>query len=155
MRAAARWETKLQATARLLVAWPAVHTFALLALCSAYLQGGIDKAADFGAAMDEMRNFGLAPAGPFALAVIALELVGSALILTGIWRWAGALALAAFTLIATLLANRFWDAPAANRLAIENGFFEHLGLVGGLILVAWWDLAEPAGAADAVTFHDG
>jgi uncharacterized membrane protein YphA (DoxX/SURF4 family) len=69
-----------------------------------------------------------------------IELVGAALILTGIYRWLGALSLAGFTLMATLLANRFWEIPMPDRFMVENTFFEHLGLVGGFLLVAWQDL---------------
>jgi hypothetical protein len=37
----------------------------------------------------------------------------------------------------------FWNAIfAADRFMIENAFFEHLGLVGGFLLVAWYDLRE-------------
>lgn len=119
---------------------PWIHWLALLALCAAYLQGGLQKAMDFGAAVGEMRQFGLAPAAPFALATIALELGASALILTGYHRWLGALLLAGFTLAATFLSNRFWAMPSSQRVMATNTFFEHLGLVGGLVLVAWHDL---------------
>jgi uncharacterized membrane protein YphA (DoxX/SURF4 family) len=120
----------------------AVRWVALLLLVSAYLQGGLDKATDFASAIGEMHHFGLEPAAPLALAVIALELGASLLILTGRLRWLGAIALAAFTLAATFVANRFWSAPAADRFMLENGFFEHLGLVGGFLLVAWTDWLE-------------
>ena len=49
---------------------------------------------------------------------------------------------AAFTLIATFVANRFWEIPLPERFMVENAFFEHLGLVGGFLLVAWYDLRE-------------
>ncbi|VVD76708.1 DoxX family protein [Pandoraea horticolens] len=113
---------------------------ALLLLCAAYLQGGWVKLFDFSSAMAEMQHFGLSPSAPLAAATIALELGASAAILTGIWRWLGALALAAFTLMATFLANRFWSAPPEAQFAMANAFFEHLGLVGGFLLVAWDDL---------------
>ena len=49
----------------------------------------------------------------------------------------GALALMAFTLAATLIANRFWGLPPGpERFMAANGFFEHLGLAGGFLLVA-------------------
>ncbi|VVE12160.1 DoxX family protein [Pandoraea cepalis] len=118
-----------------------IYWLALLLLCSAYLQGGIDKAMDFPGAIAEMRHFGLSPAAPMALAVIVLEIGASLLILTGRWRWLGALALAGFTLAASCLANRFWAAPPEARLMLANGFFEHLGLVGGFVAVAWYDLS--------------
>ena len=122
-------------------ATPPVHWIALLGLCAAYLQGGLVKAADFGGAITEMEHFGLAPAAPMAVGVIALELGASVMILTGFYRWLGALALGGFTLMATLIALRFWELPVGHdRFMAANAFFEHLGLVGGFLLVAWHDL---------------
>ena len=123
----------------------AVHWLALLFLCAAYLQGGFNKATDFASAIAEMNHFGVSPAAPMALAVIVLELGASALILTGFYRWLGALALGAFTLFATFVALRFWEMPVGQgRFMAANSFFEHLGLVGGFVLVAWHDLKERA-----------
>ncbi|BEP39360.1 DoxX family protein (plasmid) [Variovorax sp. V59] len=122
----------------------AVRWVALLLLCAAYLQGGLNKAMDFHAAIAEMNHFGLSPAGPLAAAVIVLELGAAALILTGFHRWLGALALAGFTLMATFVALRFWEMPQPERFMAANSFFEHLGLVGGFLLVAWLDLKEHA-----------
>jgi uncharacterized membrane protein YphA (DoxX/SURF4 family) len=119
-----------------------VRWLAMLGLVAAYLQGGIDKAMDFPSAVAEMQHFGLAPAAPLALATICLELVASLMILGGRGRAIGALVLAGFTLFATFVANRFWAASGQDRFMLENGFFEHLGLVGGFVLVAWIDLQE-------------
>ena len=55
----------------------------LLGLCAAYIQGGLQKALDFNGAILEMRHFGLSPESPMAVAVIALELGASAMILIG------------------------------------------------------------------------
>lgn len=117
----------------------------LLLLCSAYLQGGLEKAFDFPAALAEMRHFGLAPAAPLAVLTIAGELGASVLVLSGRLRWAGAVYLALFTLAANLVANRFWELSGMARTMSENGFFEHLGLAGAFLLVAWLDWQ--AGAA--------
>jgi uncharacterized membrane protein YphA (DoxX/SURF4 family) len=121
---------------------PWVRWLALLGLCAAYLQGGLNKAIDFPAAIAEMNHFGLSPAAPLAIAVIVLELGASVLVLTGFHRWLGALALAGFTLFATFLALRFWEMAAPERFMAANAFFEHLGLVGGFVLVAWHDLQQ-------------
>jgi len=123
---------------------PMVYWFALLALCAAYLQGGLQKLMDFNGAVAESAHFGMTPAVPVTVAVIVLELGASLAILCHRARWLGALLLAAFTLAATFVANRFWDAPAAERFGMTNAFFEHLGLVGGFVLVAWHDLRERA-----------
>lgn len=120
----------------------AVGWFALLALCSAYIQGGLTKAFAFDAAIAEMHRFGLEPAALFAGAAITFELGASILILAGFLRWAGALLLAIFTMIVMLIVNRFWSIDASHRLMVENGFFEHLGLVGGFLLAAWLDLKK-------------
>ena len=120
----------------------AVHWLALLFLCAAYLQGGFNKATDFPSAIAEMNHFGLSPAAPMAVAVIVFELGAALMILTGFHRWLGALGLAGFTLMATFVANRFWEIAVAapERFMAANAFFEHWGLVGGFLLVAWHDL---------------
>ncbi len=118
----------------------AVHWLALLFLCAAYLQGSFNKATDFPSAIAEMNHFGIAPAGPMAVAVIVFEFGAALMILTGFYRWLGALGLAGFTLMATFVANRFWALAMPERFMVANAFFEHWGLVGGFLLVAWHDL---------------
>ena len=118
-----------------------VRWVALIGLCSAYIQGSVTKLMDFSGAIAEMEHFGLTPAAPIAAAVIFFELACSAMILTGFCRWIGALALALFTLMATFVALRFWEMPPGMpRMMATNAFFEHLGLVGAFLLVAWYDL---------------
>jgi uncharacterized membrane protein YphA (DoxX/SURF4 family) len=135
----------MRRTSSPVVTSPALRWAALLLLCAAYLQGGLNKALDFGSAIAEMNHFGVSPAAPMAVAVIVLELGASALVLTGFHRWLGALALGAFTLFATFVALRFWQMPVGQeRFMAANSFFEHLGLVGGFVLVAWHDLKERA-----------
>lgn len=121
----------------------ALRRLALLGLCSAYLQGPLTKLVDFGGAVAEMEHFGLQPAPAFAVAVICFEVAASALVLSGIHRWAGALALAFFTLAATMVALRFWQMPmGVERQMATNAFFEHLGLAGAFVLVALDDLVR-------------
>ena len=125
-----------------LVATPPIHFIALLGLCAAYIQGGVTKLLDFNAAIAEAQHFGLPFTTAAAGATIVTELAGSALILTGVYRWLGALWLAGFTLVATFVANRFWEMQLPERFMVENSFFEHFGLVGGFLLVAWLDLRK-------------
>lgn len=117
-----------------------VHALALLLLCAAYLQGSLTKLFDFPGALAEMAHFGLQPPALFAVGVIVLELGASLMILSGRGRWLGALALAVFTLAATGVALRFWEMPPGlPRAMATNACFEHLGLAGGFLLVAWID----------------
>jgi len=125
---------------------PVTRTVSLLALCAAYIQGPLTKIFEFNGALAEMDHFGLHPAAFFAVAVIAFELAASAMVVTGLLRWAGAIALAGFTLLATLIALRFWEmVPGMDRMMATNAFFEHIGLAGAFIFVAAADLAKGAG----------
>jgi len=121
-----------------------IHFLALLGLCAAYLQGGMVKLRDFDGAIDEMRQYGLPMPRVLAGLVILVELGGSALILSGYLRWAGASILALYTLTATMIANRFWVLSGGERFKVENSFFEHFGLTGGLVLVALQDWVASA-----------
>lgn len=137
------FDRKLAAIVRPVLGSSAMRFIAYLGLCAAYLQGGLVKLTDFPGAVSEMVHFGLSPAPLFAVLVIVLELGASVMIMTGWLRWLGALGLAGFTLLATGIALRFWELPAGQeRFMTANAFFEHLGLVGGFLLVVWLDLKE-------------
>ncbi|MBB3386570.1 MULTISPECIES: DoxX family protein [unclassified Rhizobium] len=143
-------QTKLASLARPIFGTRWMRFLAHLGLCAAYLQGGLNKLTDFPGAIGEITHFGLSPAAPFAVLVIILELAASVMILVGFFRWLGALGLGAFTLLATFLALRFWELPAGmERFMAANSFFEHLGLVGGFLLVAWLDLSHPISNTEA------
>jgi len=123
----------------------ALHWLALLLLCAAYLQGGLNKLLDFGSAVGEMQHFGLQPAAPLAVLVIGGELGAAAMVLSGRLRWLGAAWLALFTVAASFIANRYWEMAGMERFMAANSFYEHLGLAGGFLLVAWHDLARKGG----------
>lgn len=125
---------------RSLVSAPWMRWIALLCVCSAYLQGGLTKALNFSGAIAEMQHFGLDPATPLAIATIVVEFGAALMILAGWWRWLGALILALFTLGATFVANRFWEIPLPDQVMVMNAFFEHFGLIGAFLLIAWHDL---------------
>ncbi|MEG3163145.1 DoxX family protein [Sphingomonas sp. PB2P19] len=125
--------------------WRRTATLARLALVSAYLLGGIVKLGDWPAAVAEQAHFGLHPPPVWAALTIAVELIGPILILTGRFVWLGAGMLGVFTLLAAFTANAFWAMPAGQaRFMATNAFFEHLGLIGGFVLVALLDRARRA-----------
>ena len=74
---------------------------------------------------------------PMLLAVAAgvVELVAGVLIIIG-WqaRWA-ALALAGFTVVASVIFHNFWAMPAAQQMTQQLMFMKNIGVVGGLLLV--------------------
>jgi uncharacterized membrane protein YphA (DoxX/SURF4 family) len=109
---------------------------ARLALTSAYLLGGLTKLSDFSAAIAEQDHFGLHPGWLWASLSILVELGGSALVLSGSLVWLGAGGLGVLTAVAMVVANNFWAMSGHARLQGANAFFEHLGLIGGFVLVA-------------------
>ncbi|VWX53575.1 DoxX family protein [Novosphingobium sp. 9U] len=115
---------------------PATWFVARLALTGPYILGGVVKLTDWQGAVAEQAHFGLQPAALFAALTIAVELIGPALILANRLAWLGAGMLGVFTLLAALLANAFWTMHGPERFMATNAFFEHLGLVGGFVLVA-------------------
>lgn len=116
---------------------PGIWFLARAALVSAYVLGGAVKALDFPGAVAEQAHFGLHPPALWATLTIVVELLGSALVLSRRWVWLGAGTLGVFTGLAALTANAFWAMPGGHdRFMATNAFFEHLGLIGGFVLVA-------------------
>ncbi|MGJ5178116.1 DoxX family protein [Bradyrhizobium oligotrophicum] len=116
--------------------WPLLWPLARLALVSAYLIGGVQKLTDFPSAIAEQAHFGLQPAWLWAAAAIAVELIGSLLVIVNRLVWLGAGALGVLTSVAMLTANDFWHMDGHDRFMALNAFFEHLGLIAGLVLVS-------------------
>jgi uncharacterized membrane protein YphA (DoxX/SURF4 family) len=121
---------------RAILAWPWLLPVSRIALATAFLIGGIQKATDFPGAVAEQAHFGLQPAWLWAAAAIVVELGGSALVILGRWVWLGAGGLGTLTAIAMLTANDFWAKTGHDRFLAVNAFFEHLGLIAGLVLVS-------------------
>jgi len=119
-----------------ILGWRATWFLARLALSSAYVIGGVNKAIDFPGAVAEQAHFGLEPAWAWAIATIVVELGGSLLLIWGRLVWLAAGALGVLTAIAMLVANNFWAMEGQARFLAMNSFFEHLGLIAGLALAA-------------------
>ncbi|UAL08661.1 DoxX family protein [Caulobacter segnis] len=128
-----------------LLDWRPTAHVARLALVSAYLLGAVVKASDFPGAVAEQAHFGMTPPAFWAALTIAVEIIGPMLILTRRWLWLGAGMLGVFTLLAAFKANAFWTMAAGHdRFMATNAFVEHIGLVGGFVLVALLDRRERA-----------
>jgi uncharacterized membrane protein YphA (DoxX/SURF4 family) len=112
--------------------WPAAR----VALVSAFLIGGLTKLSDFSAAIAEQEHFGLHPGWLWAALAIVVELGGSALVMLGRLVWLGAGGLGVLTAVAMLTANDFWHLTGHDRFMALNAFFEHLGLIAGLVIVS-------------------
>lgn len=119
---------------RVLLSQPWVLPFARLALVSAYLIGGIDKALNFDGAIREQAHFGLHPAALWAALAVSVEIAGSLCVIFRCFTWLGAGGLAMLTIVAMVVANDFWNQSGVARFMALNSFFEHLGLIAALVL---------------------
>jgi uncharacterized membrane protein YphA (DoxX/SURF4 family) len=119
-----------------ILAWPWTWHAARVALVSAFIIGGLTKLSDFPAAIAEQEHFGLHPGWLWAALAIAVELGGSLLIISGRLVWFGAGGLGVLTAVAMVTANSFWTMAGHERFMELNAYFEHLGLIAGLVLVS-------------------
>ena len=105
----------------------------LLALM--FLFAGLSKFAGLEGTAGYIASKGLPLPQLLAIGTAALEVVGALLLIVG-WqaRWA-ALALAAFTLLATVLFHNFWAMPAEQQMVQQLMFMKNLSVVGGLLVV--------------------
>jgi putative oxidoreductase len=105
----------------------------LLALM--FVLAGISKLTGLQGTAGYIGSVGL-PA-PMALAVLTglFEVVAGIALAVG-WRarWA-AVALALFTLLASLIFHRFWSVPADQQMVQQLMFMKNLAVAGGLFLV--------------------
>lgn len=110
--------------------------FARVLLTFPFWGSGISKLIDFPGAVAEMQQYGLKPATFIAILVIFTQLGGSLLVISQRRAWAGAGALAIFTLLTIPIAHDFWNLKGE---AAKFEFYvavEHIALVGGLMLAA-------------------
>lgn len=116
-------------------AWPVLAAAARGLVAAPFLFSGISKLRDWTAGLDEVRALGLPLPAAVLTATVALQLGGGAMLALG-WHapWAAA-ALAAFTLMASLMAHPFWRSTGADARRQRVTFSEHLAIIGGLLTI--------------------
>ena len=101
-----------------------------------FLPSGIGKIAGFAGTVSYIASKGLPMPEVGAALALAVEVLGGlALVLGFKTRWA-AIALAIFTLAAGIIFHNYWAMPAEAQMLQKIIFDEHLGLIGGLLLLA-------------------
>ena len=116
---------------------PAVAVFARIVLTFPFWGSGLSKLIDFQGGVAEMAQFGLEPATLFNIATIIVQLGGSLLIILNRHVWLGAGALGVFTGLTILLVHDFWTMTEEPfRTIAFHTATEHVGMIGGLILVS-------------------
>ena len=112
---------------------PLVVARILLALM--FVLAGIGKLTGLEGTAGYIASKGLPVPMLLAAAAGVLELVAGVLLIIG-WqaRWA-ALALAVFTLVASVIFHNYWAMPAAQQMMQQLMFMKNLAVVGGLLFV--------------------
>jgi putative oxidoreductase len=105
----------------------------LLALI--FVRAGIGKPGAIGATVANMTSHGIPLANVLVWGVVALELGGGLLLLTGLFARCAALALGPYTLVLALIFHAYWLAPAAEARTQHALFFNHLAIIGGMLCV--------------------
>ena len=106
----------------------------LLALM--FVLAGFGKIAGFAATVGYMQSKGMPAAEVLAPLTILLEIGGGLALVFGFYtRWA-ALALAAFTLLASLIFHNFWAVPEPEQMVQQINFMKNLSIAGGMLVLA-------------------
>jgi len=106
-----------------------------IGLALLFLWSGYTKLAYMAANVAYMKAYGMAAAELLIWPAAVFELIAGAMLVLG-WkaRWA-ALALAAYTVIATLIFHRYWSVPADQMLDQQTHFMKNVAIIGGLLFV--------------------
>jgi len=98
-----------------------------------FIPAGFSKIGGFTGTAGYIASKGLPlPEVGAALAIAVEILAGIALVVGWKTRWA-ALALAVFTLVATVFFHAFWAVPPEQQMTQQLMFMKNVGLVGGLL----------------------
>jgi transmembrane protein len=128
-------------------------------LAATFLIPGIMQPLQFQGTVGEFAHFSLNPAPAYVVLSFVTLLIGSALvILGGRLTWLGAGALGVYTGLTVLIVHHFWTMTGADQLNEMRTTFEHISLIGGLMVVAVLEhrrasatAAAASGAAAAAT----
>ena len=115
------------------------NPFALLSrvlLAALFLPAGLAKLTGFDATVAYITAVGLPAPTLAAAAALVLEIGGGIALILGFGTRFAALALALFTLIASVVFHAYWAAPADQAFVTQLLFFKNIGVTGGLLAIA-------------------
>lgn len=109
---------------------------ARILLVALFLPAGIGKLTGFAGTVGYISSVGLPLPGVAAAVALIVEIVGSLALLVGFGTRFAALALAAFTLVASFFFHAYWAVPADQAFVTQLLFFKNIAVVGGLLALA-------------------
>lgn len=115
------------------------NTFSLVArilFVVMFLPAGIGKLTGFEGTVGYIASAGLPMPAAGAVLAMVVEIAGSLALLAGFGTRIAALALAAFTLAASVFFHAYWAVPADQAYVTQLMFFKNIAIVGGLLALA-------------------
>ena len=109
---------------------------ARIAIATVFLVSGLHKGIWFQKAAGEFRRDGIPAIWLTLPGTIVLHLVAASCLIVGYQTRAAALALAVFTVVATLKVHAYWRLPVDEQLGRSRITTANLAIVGGLLLLA-------------------
>lgn len=103
-----------------------------------FVPAGFGKIAGFAGTAGYIASKGLPLPEVGVVIAIVIELGAGLLVLAGFGTRIAALALAAFTLVATFVFHNYWGVPAEQQMMQQLMFFKNIAIVGGLLTLAAW-----------------
>ena len=119
---------------------PSYHPTLLLVgrllLAAVFLVAGIRKAMAVAGSAGYFAKLGFPMPEVVVYVAIVIEIGGALMLIAGWKTRIAAWILAAFVVIATFMAHRFWDFPDAQYANQMNHFLKNAAIVGGMMFVA-------------------
>jgi putative oxidoreductase len=109
---------------------------ARITLAALFIPAGFRKLMDLGAFTASLQKQGVPYAEVLAPIGAGVEFLAGVALLIGFQTSLAALLLVVFTIIATLIAHRFWDFEGQARQVQQGQFFKNLAIVGGFLALS-------------------
>lgn len=112
-----------------------VAALARVMLALMFVMAGASKFANLEGTAGYIASGGLPMPAVLAVLTAALELLGGLALALGFQARFAALALAVFTVVASLLFHKFWAVPAEQVMVQQLMFMKNIAVAGGLLFV--------------------
>lgn len=107
-------------------------------LAALFLPAGIGKLTGFAGTVGYIASVGLPLPQVAAVIALVVEIVGGIALIAGFGTRFAALALAVFTLVASIFFHNYWALPADQQMIPQLLFFKNIAVIGGLLTLAAW-----------------
>lgn len=125
-----------------------------LLLASLFIPAGVSKIIQFGSSVDFVRTSGV-PFAEVATGLAAgLEILAGLALVIGFQIRIAAFALAAFTLLASVLFHAYWTAAPEQYFVTQLLFYKNIAVIGGLLSLAAAGVGEWSLDAYLKQHHD-